>query len=452
MRGSSSAQEIPVPRVSKATQSNAAEDVPPTRSAFGRSLLLGVPAALTILAFHICQVQVTQQRWRNDRRLLDETAGAGSVGYASSRSYSVLSAPNIIVDSPGPSKLAIIQWTHTLRNMPMLLTARRQIEQRAHAEHHVVLSACGPLEHNCSQLMKAAQPLIDNVTCVSSFEVASSFPAFKQVNAVFKANHIFHNFSVGNENWCWNSCDGPYVYWYARIGQKLRHIHFFWFLEWDVVWTGHIVTILDAFSANVPVSHDLMVEPANPSMRSLAPNELEARTRKPETPDMLCANPASVTPRWPHQTKRDKHALPMNVTFHCVTEIFRMTHRLLERIVAFSRVGKHALFCEMRAATVCAAQPWCRMRSLFDPQHAHLLHTAATEFDPKNVQKVENDPAALPHGACIAAPRTNLTSCPCTCACTPVCSPWSASNAQLHTTTRLSEPRGCSRTACARRI
>ena len=72
-----------------------------------------------------------------------------------------------------------------------------------------------------------------------------------------------------------------------------------------------------------------------------------------------------------------------NFTFKCVTEITRASHRLLREMVALSRLKQGALFCEMRAPSVCAMHPWCRMRSLFDAERVHLLHTSKrlTAFD-----------------------------------------------------------------------
>ena len=296
--------------------------------------------------------------------------------------------------TPSASTLAIVQWTHTLQMKPMLLAARQQI--RAHqpaAEHHVVLVSCGAQSNNCSALLAAAQPLKDNVTCLSSFELAGELAAFEGVSAVFKAagskrTQTF-NYTVNSKWWCWNSCDGPYVLWYARTGHKLKHVRFFWFLEWDVVWTGNIVSILDAYSGPMDVSRDPAVEFANPTsiLRNASIAQYlhsffnastpDRRVALPSQPDLLCANPEFGNLRWAHRLKRDARVLPSELLFHCVTNIFRLSHWLLKRVVAFSRVRQHAMFCEMRAPSVCAANRWCRMRSFFDQAHVHLLHTAS---------------------------------------------------------------------------
>lgn len=60
---------------------------------------------------------------------------------------------------------------------------------------------------------------------------------------------------------------------------------------------------------------------------------------------------------------------------HCVTEIFRVTHRLLRQVVAFSAQKRGAMFCEMRTPSICAMHSWCKMRSFVDRVHMPLLHT-----------------------------------------------------------------------------
>ena len=281
------------------------------------------------------------------------------------------------------STLAIVQWTHTLRMKPMLLAARRQILQhRPLAEHHVVLASCGLDSNPCADLLDAARPLTENVTCVTSSGIAAELGSFDAVNSVFHENKNHHDYRTGTARWCWESCDGPYIHWYATTGHALKHVRFFWFLEWDVVWTGNIVTILDAFRGNMKTSTDPSVDQANPTMKShLSASQLAARLAKPDPPDLLCPNPSKVTSRWTHRTKRDRAGIHLNITFKCVTEVYRVSRRLLDTMAFFSRIRRHAMFCEMRAPTVCGMQPWCRMRSLFDEEHTHLFNVSTHGYD-----------------------------------------------------------------------
>ena len=106
-------------------------------------------------------------------------------------------------------------------------------------------------------------------------------------------------------------------------------------------------------------------------------------------------------PRWPHHVKRSPVAVPWNLTYKCVTEIFRFSRRLLQSVVSFSRTGlHHGMFCEMRAPSVCASKPWCRMRSFFDDhQRVHLLHTAsAMEAKPLSGREQSNEYKKLKAG------------------------------------------------------
>ena len=86
-------------------------------------------------------------------------------------------------------------------------------------------------------------------------------------------------------------------------------------------------------------------------------------------------NPSWANNRWAHRGKRDETKVPDAVTYRCVTEVYRLTPRLLQAVVNFSLSRRGAMFCEMRAPSICAMQPWCRMRSLFDPEHIHILYS-----------------------------------------------------------------------------
>ena len=289
--------------------------------------------------------------------------------------------------------IAIVQWTHTLRMKPMLLVARRQVLQVPFAEHHVVLSSCGMSggqTATCEDLLAQAQPeLVENVTCHSAHAVAADIPAFLAVKEVLNGNTRGgpdgSSLDVGTPNWCWNSCDGPYLHWYNKTGHRLRHVHFFWFLEWDVVWTGDIVPILSSFSE------------AAPPLLALADNSMEAITRNTSTNvapsadhgrqgwrrkyDLMCPNPGWANFHWTaHRTKRDTKLVNNSHVYRCVTNILRMTPRLLGAVLAFSQQKRGAMFCEMRSASICSMNPWCTMGSFFDRTHAQLFHTSRMPY------------------------------------------------------------------------
>ena len=254
--------------------------------------------------------------------------------------------------------IAVVQWTHTMKMKPMLLVARHQIARDPGFEHHIVLSSCGDGAVGCPALLDASAPLVENVTCSNASEVAKAIPAFSSLKQVFhgKKATIPSVLGVGMPRWCWNSCDSPYLYWYLRTGSMLTRVRFFWFLEWDVVWTGAITTILSAWNS------------LNTSNPGLAGPE--------EDHDLVCPNPSWANSMWAHRGKRDEALVPNNVTYRCVTEVTRLSHRLLRSILAFSRSKRGAMFCEMRAASVCAMQPWCRMQGLFAPETVGMLYTA----------------------------------------------------------------------------
>ena len=305
-------------------------------------------------------------------------------------------SPSMSPPPSGTAALAIVQWTHTLVMKPMLLRAREQILRSSFAEHHVVLSSCGKSK-SCSTLLKNAEPLVENVTCGTAEEVARELPAFSIIRKVFKGlyrgappmnssaeerKRMPHPLDVGQEGWCWHSCDAPYLLWYSRIGRTLQHVRFFWFLEWDVVWTGDVTTILSAWSAvHEPLDPHLSkgVDIVNPSRFVSRTNETDVYAldgRRLHSHDLLCPNPGWAPRNWIHRQKRDVSLVLHTHVHRCVTEIYRVTHRLLGAMIRFSQNPKAAMFCEARASSVCAMNAWCTMRSLFDRERTHLFFTA----------------------------------------------------------------------------
>jgi hypothetical protein len=302
--------------------------------------------------------------------------------------------------SPSTAQIAVVQWTHSLAMMPMILTARRQIRKSANAEHHLVLTSCGSgkeqpgLSTRCAELLEQAKPLVENVTCHSSFELASMVPAFSSVKTVFKGNargapadfakHSKdkgkHPLDIGEGSWCWNGCDGPYLLWYHTIGRGLRHVQFFWFLEWDVIFTGNIVSILSSWSdINEPFDvHADVVNPTGLELRQSRSNvSIESAPALPSHDhDLLCPNPGWANLKWSaHRAKRDDSVVPSNRVYRCTTNIYRMTPRLLDAVLEFSENKRAAMFCEMRSPSICAMNSWCTMRTFFDTWHTHYFHT-----------------------------------------------------------------------------
>ena len=264
---------------------------------------------------------------------------------------------------------------------PMLLAARQQILRARWAEHHVILSPCGQNETSCDDLMEAASPLRENVTCSTPTGIARDLPAFANLRATFHGRKFSapETVNVGAMRWCWNSCDGPYLHWYKLHGQTLSHVRFFWFLEWDVVWTGNIASVLRTWNSLQPdqdsdviTAHNRMASSRLGNASANASADAAGQSAH-EGPDLLCADPAFASTRWIHREKRDEQLVPLNSTYHCVTEIYRLTHRLLRIIIDFSSQERGAMFCEMRAASICAMQPWCRIRSFVDRVHMPLL-------------------------------------------------------------------------------
>jgi len=327
--------------------------------------------------------------------------------------------------------LAIVQWTHTLVMKPMLLLAREQILRSSFAEHHVVLHSCGDSSESCASQLQKVRPLVENVTCTNATDVANALPAFSTIRSIFKGRfhgsfmnyqlsldiqrsfgHLLpngmHPLDVGQVGWCWHSCDAPYLLWYSRIGRTLHHVQFFWFLEWDVVWTGDVTAVLSAWSAlHERFDSSERVDVVNPS-RALNGSGRDSYLddgRRIYNHDLLCPNPGWAVRSWGHREKRNNSLVPHTHVHRCVTEVYRVTHRLLGAILDFSQQPMAGMFCEMRAASVCAMHPWCTMRSLFDRDHLRLFHTATRRGKSQQIADLDAT-AAAPSNAEVHLART----------------------------------------------
>ena len=336
-----------------------------------------------------------------------------------------------------PPQIAIVQWTHTLRMQNALLLARQQVK-RAQAEqlnggggrgivwgHHVLLQSCGAgrakEESDCRGMRNTleARGLTENVTCYTSVAMGESLPALGNIVNVFehRGPHA-SNLTVGSYRWCWHSCDGAYLTFYAQQQHRLQHYDYFWFLEWDVVWTGSLLRVLEAWSVTAPATStsdaakllrtssakfwtpivegtDISMKRAHEKYRGdesllgelsrgrrehgAAPTATDASDRR-ATEDLICPNPAEVSRRWQHSPKRNYSLIPQMSTRMCVTEVTRMSRRLLAEVVAFALRKDAGMFCEMRAPTVCMRLPWCSVRTLFDPAHQPHLFANRTRW------------------------------------------------------------------------
>ena len=250
--------------------------------------------------------------------------------------------------APYDGSIAIVQWTHTLAMKPMLLAARSQISVAPWAEHHIVFSTCGNNNASrCNELLEGAAPLVENVTCATASDVARDVPAFADVRSTFHGKRFKNaapsTMAVGAYRWCWNGCDGPYVHWFKRIGQTLTHVRFFWFLEWDVAWTGNIASILRTWNSLSPDEDADIITPMNRQALHASSNVSRSDSTPPLVDyDLLCADPSYANFKWTHRQKRDEKLVPDNVTYHCVTNTFRITPRLLRAVVSFSEQRRAA--------------------------------------------------------------------------------------------------------------
>lgn len=265
-------------------------------------------------------------------------------------------------------------------------------------------------------LSLASRGLTENVSCYTSVAMGDALPALANIRNVFehRGPHAA-NLTVGSYRWCWHSCDGAYLTFYSLERQRLREYDYFWFLEWDVVWTGALPNILAAWSLSTPSTQgSALAESLRASsakfwtpivdgtqlprgkdalkqfdkyrgdtlvtgvLRSHAGKAPTAVSDLRATEDLICPNPAEVSRRWQHSPKRNYSLVPQATTRMCVTEVTRMSRRLLSAVAAFARRREAGMFCEMRAPTVCQRLSWCSVRTLFDAPHEKFLFANKT--------------------------------------------------------------------------
>ena len=261
--------------------------------------------------------------------------------------------------------VVVITHTHTMRSRAALILAREQLSSHPSLlfYHHVALRADS--QARCAT-MRAMLPFSENVSCVGASTIAALLPAIGQSGRLFsrqKPKSIAvedersraswaqgADLGVGSYQWSWSNCDATYLGWAALSGlATTQDARWFWFLEWDVTWSGNIATILAAY-------HGYSGEAGG------RPSKGRARSE-----DLLCDVPLPARPQTtagykhmknrrglPHFIERNRSEYAFDVVWTCVIQLARLSARLLRHVIAQSRRPEHGLFCEMRAATMCS--------------------------------------------------------------------------------------------------
>jgi len=273
--------------------------------------------------------------------------------------------------------VAVVQWTHTLRMKNALLLARAQLRRSVSFDHHIVLQSCGDVQLGCDALLAEAQPLSENVTCFTATDMNRLVPATHRIANVARGPHggsAVHE--VGAYRWCWYSCDAAYISWFVTT--RPHSYDAFWFLEWDVTWTGDLAIILGAWNRA-----DEAWNGGNASTGRTKLHHSAARKRGTvdHSPDMVCADPRKASKAWPHLHSRNVSHLHFDQTFMCVTGVSRVSQRLMRAMVAYAKQEEAPMFCEMRLPSVCALNAaWCTMDTLFDDTHQQYLFADQTRW------------------------------------------------------------------------
>ena len=285
-------------------------------------------------------------------------------------------APCRPFDRSQPLRIAVVQWTHTLKMRNALLLARRQLLRSALLEHHIVLQSCGgPLAMSCPALRTGVLPLRKNVTCFDAADMLRLVPATRQIaqGATLAGGHWRkHMNQIGSVGWCWTNCDAAYIAWFQVRRRQLTHVTHFWFMEWDVLWTGDLAEVILAFSGYaLPPDPDGALRGATAAALAV---QAEVENAAVATADFLCPGASKATRGWKHLHERNISHLDFEHTWMCVTNLFRLSHRLMHSVAEYANLSEAGMFCEMRTASVCRLEgSWCTMRSIFDLTHKRYL-------------------------------------------------------------------------------
>ena len=138
--------------------------------------------------------------------------------------------------------------------------------------------------------------------------------------------------------WSWNSCDGAYLWWFWKRQERgMPSFDWYWFMEWDLAWTGNLPRMLASFHS---------------------PGTSQ--------PDLLGHAIVGTTRSYPHKLKLNRSVFntPVNSTHWCSQQLMKMSHRLLLQVMQFVSSPSNYMFCELRTPTVCARATNCTMQPI----------------------------------------------------------------------------------------
>ena len=149
--------------------------------------------------------------------------------------------------------------------------------------------------------------------------------------------------------WAWDHADSVYLAWF---GSNNLSCDLFWFMEYDIDWTGKALDLFQRFDRTAPHLDYVCPHPANYTLQY----------------DALLANPqlAGEPNLWPHLHKRT--AGEPRHTMACQIQLVRVKAKLLSTALEFAQNPRSNMYCEMRLASLCSAASWCRLGDFMDPQ------------------------------------------------------------------------------------
>jgi hypothetical protein len=179
------------------------------------------------------------------------------------------------------------------------------------------------------------------VYCIESAAIKRQLPGITYA-PWFGAN------GYGNDSraWAWDQADSVYLAWF---GNHTLSCDLFWFMEYDIDWTGKALDLFQRLDQTAPHLDYVCPHPKNYTSALLL--------------DPTMANRSSL---WTHIYKRT--AGEPRHTIGCLIQLVRVKAKLLSTALEFAQNPRSNMYCEMRLASLCSAASWCRLGDFFDPQ------------------------------------------------------------------------------------
>ena len=236
----------------------------------------------------------------------------------------------------------IVQTTHV--DVPEFssraIRMQRELQSQMSYKHHVL--AWDLNTQYCTRMKEyLGHP---RVYCIESAAIKRQLPGITYAPWL-GANGYGSNVRA----WAWDQADSVYLAWF---GNHTLSCDLFWFMEYDIDWTGKALDLFQRLDQTAPHLDYVCPHPKNFTSAFLL--------------DPTMANRSIAISVWNKIHKRT--AGEPRHTIGCLIQLVRVKAKLLSTALEFAQNPRSNMYCEMRLASLCSAASWCRLGDFFDPQ------------------------------------------------------------------------------------